>query len=79
MVLDGLQYRLYVKEGTAEVDVIDWTDVARANNDNYFLLDTASLVPMEYFLDVKVTSNLDVRTLKDIISFDVVNEPTVRK
>lgn len=79
MVLDGLQYRLYVKEGTAEVDVIDWTDVARANNDNYFLLDTASLVPMEYFLDVKVTSNLDVRTLKNIISFDVVNEPTVRK
>ena len=79
MVLDGLEYRLYVKEGTAEINVIDWTNVERANNDNYFLLDTASLVPMEYFLDVKVTSNFDVRTLKDIISFDVVNEPTVRK
>ena len=78
MVLDELEYRLYVKEGNAEVDVIDWTSVERANNNNYFLLDTLSLVPMRYYLDIKVTSNFDVRTLKNIISFDVVNKPTVR-
>ena len=78
-VLDSLEYRLYVKEGAAEFTVIDYTPVELAFNYNYFLLDTASLVPQKYYLDIKSTSNYEVTTSKNIISFDIVSQVDERK
>lgn len=78
-IIDKLQYRLYVKEGNSEITVIDYQDVNRTFNHNYFLLDTASLIPQTYYLDVKLESNLQVSTIKDIIRFSVVNTPIIRK
>lgn len=77
-VVDNLQYRLYVKEGRNEYTVIDYRDVDRTFNANYFLLDTASLVPTTYYLDVKVESNQEVTTIKDVISFDIVSQSDLR-
>ena len=77
-VIDGLQYRLYVKEGRNEYTVIDFQDVERAYNHNYFLLDTESLIPNTYYLDVKVTSNNEVTTTKEILSFDIVSQSELR-
>jgi len=76
--VDSLKYRLYVKEGRNEYTVIDFQDVEMANNYNYFLLDTASLVPGIYYLDVKVESNLEVNTLKDVLSFEIVSQSDLR-
>jgi len=76
--IDKLKYRLYVKEGRNEYTVIDFQDIEMANNHNYFLLDSESLVPGTYYLDVKVESNLEVTTLKDILSFDIVSESNLR-
>ena len=73
-IIDNLQYRLYVKEGRGEVTVIDYEDVERAFNNNYFLLDTASLIPNTYYLDVKVESNYQVTTIKDAVNFDIVSQ-----
>jgi hypothetical protein len=79
-VIDNLQYRLYIKEGKNEYTIIDYRDVDRAFNHNYFLLDTATLVPLNtYYLDVKVTSNNEVTTIKDVISFDIVSRSDLRK
>jgi hypothetical protein len=78
VILNSIQYRLYVKEGKGEITVIDWEEVERANNTNYFLLDTYSLVPQRYYIDIKVTDNLDVNTLKNVMVFDIVNEPIIR-
>ena len=78
-VLDSLEYRLYVKEGKAEYTVIDYTPVELAFNYNYFLLDTASLVPNRYYLDVKATSSYEVTTTKNIISFDITSQVDERK
>jgi hypothetical protein len=77
-VIDNLQYRLYVKEGRNELTVIDYQDVERAFNYNYFLLHTESLIPNTYYLDVKVTSNNEVTTIKDTISFDIVSQSNLR-
>ncbi|NIQ13325.1 MAG: hypothetical protein GTO02_02610, partial [Candidatus Dadabacteria bacterium] len=41
-IIDNLQYRLYVREGRNEYTVIDFQDIERTNNRNYFLLDTES-------------------------------------
>ncbi len=76
--IDKLKYRLYVKEGRNEYTVIDFQDVEMSNNNNYFLLDSESLVPGTYYLDVKVESNLEVTTLKDVLSFDIVSESNLR-
>jgi len=78
-VLDSLEYRLYVKEGAAEYTVIDYTPVDLAFNYNYFLLDTASLVPQTYYLDIKATSNYEVTTSKNIISFNITSQVDERK
>jgi hypothetical protein len=76
--VDNLKYRLYVKEGRNEYTVIDFQNVEMANNYNYFLLDTASLIPGTYYLDVKVESNLEVNTVKEILSFDIVSQSDLR-
>jgi len=76
--LDSLKYRLYVKEGRNEFTVIDYQDVNVANNYNYFLLDTASLVPGTYYLDIKTESNQEVSTIKDVINFDITSQVDLR-
>lgn len=72
--IDGLKYRLYVKEGKTNIDVIEWTDINRAYNSNYFLLDTSMLIPnKEYYLDLQLETNREINTYRKEISFYVVN------
>ena len=78
-LIDDIKYRLYVTEGKPELTVIDFQPVEMANNNYYFLLDTASLIPNTYYLDILVTSNLEVTTLKGVLQFDIVNQLDLRK
>lgn len=77
--ITDLQYRIYVKEGQNELTVIDFQPVERTINNYYFLVDTESLIPGVYFLDVLVTSNLEVTTLKESLSFEIVSLTDFRK
>jgi hypothetical protein len=76
--LDSIKYRLYVTEGKNEYTVIDYQPVQIASNYNYFLLDTLSLIPSTYHLDILVESNLEVTTLKNVVNFDIVSESNHR-
>jgi hypothetical protein len=71
--ISGLKYRLYVKEGKNEYTVIDFQPIEMASNNYYFLIDTASLIPNTYYLDVLVESNLEVTTLKSVLQFDITS------
>jgi hypothetical protein len=73
-VIDGLEYRLYVKEGPAEVTVIDWQPVNRAFDNNYFILDTSWMIPNTYYLDIKISSRNEVKHLTDVMKFIVTNQ-----
>lgn len=77
-LLDNIKYRLYIKEGRNEYTVTDYHQVEIANNINYFLLDTESLIPNIYYLDVQVTSNLEINTVKETISFEIVSQSDLR-
>jgi hypothetical protein len=77
--LDNIKYRLYVTEGNAELTVIDFEPIEMANNYYYFLLDTASLIPNTYYIDVLATSNLEVTTLKNVVQFDIISQVDLRK
>jgi hypothetical protein len=77
--VSDIKYRIYVKEGVRELTVIDFQPVEMASNYYYFLIDTLSLPPMTYYLDVLVTSNLEVTTLKNVLQFDIVNQVELRE
>jgi hypothetical protein len=77
--ITNLKYRLFVKEGSAEVTVIDFQPVEMATNYNYFLLDTGSLIPNTYYLDILYESNLEITTIKNIINFDITNQSDNKK
>ena len=72
--VDNIKYRIYVKQGTTEVEVVTWTGVNKSFTSNYFLLDTSWMIPNEYFLDIKSTSNQQVDTYRKVINFQIVNE-----
>ena len=74
VLVDNINYRLYVKQGTTEVDVIPWTPVNKSFTHNYFLLDTGWLIPNEYYLDIKATSNQQVDIYRKAIKFQIVNQ-----
>lgn len=67
-------YRIYVKEGTTEVQIQDWTPINRTNSGYYFLFDTKDKIPNEYFVDIKVVSDREVNTYKRELKFQIVNK-----
>jgi hypothetical protein len=74
-----LKYRIYVKEGNSELTTIDFQTVELANNYYYFLLDTNSLLPSTYYLDILAYSDLEVTTLKQVLQFEIVNQVELKK
>lgn len=66
-------YRVYVKEGTTEVQVQDWTQINRTPDGYYFVFDMRDKIPNEYFVDIKVNSNRNIDTYKRQLKFQVVN------
>lgn len=76
--IDNLKYRMYVAEGPSQLTIMDYQPVEMANNYYYFLLDTASLLPNTYYLDILATSNLETTTLKNVVTFDIVNQVELR-
>jgi hypothetical protein len=73
-LVDNIQYRLYVRQGNTQVGVIPWTKINKTFTDNYFLLDTSWMIPNEYYLDIKATSNQQVDTYSKVIKFQITNQ-----
>jgi len=68
------EYRIYVREGTTEVQVQDWTPINRTSSGYYFMFDTRDKIPNEYFVDIKVTTDREVNTYKRELKFQIVNK-----
>ena len=76
--ISNLEYRIYVKEGRSQLTVVDYQPIEMANNYYYFLLDSASLLPNTYYIDIKVTSNLEVTVKNEVVNFDIVSLSELR-
>jgi hypothetical protein len=74
VAIDGIEYRLYVAQGTTEVETQPWSKVNRTFNHNYFILNADDMIPNQYYIDIKVTSNQKVNIYKRITKFQVVNQ-----
>jgi hypothetical protein len=68
------KYRVYVREGTTEVIVQDWTNLSRSTNEYYFMFDTRDKIPNEYFIDLQVLVTGQITTYKKQIQFQIVNK-----
>jgi hypothetical protein len=66
-------YRVYVKEGSTEVQVQDWTKINRASDGYFFMFDMRDKIPNEYYIDMKVVSDREVNTYKRQVQFQIVN------
>ena len=44
------------------------------NEHNYLLIDTGWMIPNEYYLDIKATSNQQVDTYRKAIKFQIINQ-----
>lgn len=69
--IEVLFYRLYSMNGEGEVTVIDWTPVEHGYNENYFLIDTNSLVPGDYYISIKYVSNMEERIFRNLSDFTI--------
>ena len=76
-IINDVYYRLYIKEGNAEITIIDWDLVNKAYNHNFFMLDTSWMIPNTYYLDIKIVNNRQTTISKDVMKFLIVNEPTI--
>lgn len=75
-IIDKMEYRLYVMDGVSEIDVISYEPVERTCDYNYFLINTNDLIPNRYFIDIRISSNLEVRHTRKALSFIISNDIT---
>jgi hypothetical protein len=66
-------YRIYVKEGTTEVQVQDWTPINRTSNEWYFIFDMRDKLPNQYYVDIQVNTSGEKDTYKKQLTFNIVN------
>jgi hypothetical protein len=73
VLFDEVYYRIFVKEGKTQVNVFEWTQLDRTN-ENSFFLDTSILIPREYWIEIKGKTHNEEIFYKDLIKFEIVSE-----
>ena len=73
-LVDNMEYRLYVKDGEREIDVIPYEKVNKTFLENYFLIDTEMLIPNRYYIDIKFKYNMEIIMNHDVLCFDIVDD-----
>jgi hypothetical protein len=78
-LIDGGEYRVYVKDGNREIVVFDYQPIEKAFLNNFFVIYTDDLIPNnEYFVDVRVKFGREIKYYKKAIRFRVVSDVTER-
>lgn len=78
LLLDGAEYRLYVKDGNREVTVINNTPIEKTFLQNFFNIHTEDLIPNKYYLDISVKNGSEKKYFKNILNFNIVSDVTNR-
>lgn len=73
-LVDNLDIRLYVRDGTREIDVIEWDGINKAFSENFYVIDTNILIPQRYYVDIRIRYGMNSIIHHDVLSFDIVND-----
>ena len=72
--INGIETRLYIMDGTRELDVLPWEPVNKTFLENYTVIDTNILVPQRYYLDIKIKYGMEEIIHHDVLHFDIVDD-----
>jgi hypothetical protein len=72
-LFDEVYFRMYIKEGTVNVNVHDWTLLDKTN-ENSFHLDTSIYIPREYFIEIKAKTHTEEIFYNEHIKFEILSE-----
>lgn len=75
-LVDNAYYRIYVKDGQREVDVIDWDHIDSIGRKNSFFINTAEMVPYDYYVDIMTEVGREKRIFKNKLHFKVIDNAT---
>ena len=73
-IVDNIEMRVYVMDGSAQLDVIPYMKMDRSLSETYTLIDTSLLIPNTYYVDVKIYSGMELKIFHDILHFKVVDD-----
>ena len=73
-LIDGMQWRLYTKDGERELDIIPFENVNKTNAENYVLVNTNMLIPQNYYVDIKVNYGMQTIIHHDSLHFKIVDD-----
>ena len=71
--LDNIGYSLYIKESDKILEV-DNGLVEKSFDENYFYLDIESLLPNQYYLDIKINANDEIIVHREKLKFEIISE-----
>ena len=71
---NNMEIRIYVKEVDKQFDVISWDKIEKGSTENYYMLDTDSLLPNKYYIDIKMNVNNEIKIHKELLVFNIVNK-----
>lgn len=77
-LLTTAEYRLYVKDGENEIDIINFHPIELANENNYFLIHTMDLIPNKYFIDIRAFIGREKLYFKNVLNFNIVGNVSER-
>jgi hypothetical protein len=73
-LVDEMDLRLYIKDGTREIDVIEWDRVNKSFSENFYMIDTNILIPQRYYVDIRIKYGMNSIVHHDVLSFDIVDD-----
>ena len=77
-LISKAEYRLYVKDGNRELDILQYQPIEMGEDINFFNIYTMDLIPNEYFIDIKVTNGQEKNIFKNVLRFNIINNITER-
>jgi hypothetical protein len=72
--IDYVEARMYVKDGTAQVEVMPYIRTERTATDTYIMIDTSTMLPGIYHMDVKAAHGMEMIEHRNILSFEIMGE-----
>ena len=73
VLFNEVYYRLFIKEGTLDVNVHDWTLLDKTN-ENSFFFDTSIYIPREYFIEIKAKTHTEEIFYNEYVKFEILSE-----
>jgi hypothetical protein len=75
-LIEGAEWKLYTKDNTNEICVFEYHPIEKGYLHNFVVIDSNSLVPGKYYIDLKITNGKNVNYFRECFEFEITNNIT---